>query len=633
MHQSSSIFICIFFISLCSACSSTTPATTPPATTPPPLPILQVSELLFAQTHILPKTGLNWTLTDKNNGKIVNTHFDLIGHRDALAIVTFTQGTVTNPSLEVWFNGAAVSSIALSPPTSLPLTEANGASFRTNSYTGIIPAKWMKVGINLKAKANKYQNSTFLGPINIGHDGDLTIQTLPFYLYGASPGAGGAPTLAQSQTPNIASQQEFFAKWPVSHMQVITHPAGFIQWPYFIIPPRNGGAAYRALSKNDQKDGFASMSAVLKVMGAMRQANGDQNTNQVYYAPLLMWDNTNTYRSPGGGLGGGHLGTGDFSYTGIFIHEMGHAFTLPHQGTAYLQGTYPYIDGSLQGSTWGYDQLKQEFLAPFVPTTASRFANCQTNPVGRPLDGQGQCVKRDPMWGGDGDQAAGYQFATFSDFSTAQIQQDIGKQIYIDPYSTTGFSQWDTTSKQRIDVTLTTTNKGIYGLDKQLPTRIGIPVYTIVITFSHTPCLTTNPSSVCNAAGVDTTISQIYPPIPYTGNLRRVIDPSNPADLASIVPDTSVNPWYCRNGGCDYTVRVTFTDASTWHGLIQGGFRPWNQARGTPTATTQDPLSNTSFKTWAINIPAAKTIAKIDLLYTPMVWNGLPVNPTVLLTR
>jgi len=594
--------------------------------------MLQVSEFLLAQTHVLPAAGLAWTLTD-TSGISKTTRFELIANRDALAIIDLGLATPQNPALDIWFNGGKVASIAMNSPVAFPATEAVGPAFRSNSYTAIIPARWMKRSVDFKVSASNYQTSVFLGPVNIGNHPELIQYILPFYVYGASPGTGGAPTLAQTRLPDLATQQELFAKWPVAQLGIQTHPAGLIQWPYMVIAPRNGAAAYRALSKNDQKDGFATMSAVLQVVGAMRSANGEGNTNNSYYAPLMMWDNTGAYQPPGGGLGGGHRSTGDHLFAGIFIHELGHDFGLPHQGTAYLAGKYPYIDGSLKGSVWGYDQLRQAFLAPFVPSTAPRFANCLTNPAGRPTDAQGRCVKRDPMWGGNGDQATGYKFATFSDFSTAQIQTDLNAFTYIDPTSATGYSKWDAATKQRTALTVATTNNGLYGFDMGLPSQTNIPVYGIVITFSNAPCIVGNPGSICNGAGVDTSISQIYPPVSYTGNLRRVLDPTQAAQLAEIVPNTGVYPWFCMNGGCDYTVKVTYADTTTWHGLLQNGFRPWFKPTLAPDAAHQDPLNSASFTTWGINAPGGKVIAKIELLNTPQVWNGFPVAPAVLISR
>ena len=81
-------------------------------------------------------------------------------------------------------------------------------------------------------------------------------------------------------------------------------------------------------------------------------------------APLLLVDSAGASYFLGGGLGsvGGAASVGDSNYRGIFIHEQGHALSLPHQGDAYQAGKYPYVGGSLAGSAWGYDPDHHEFL-------------------------------------------------------------------------------------------------------------------------------------------------------------------------------------------------------------------------------------------------------------------------------
>lgn len=77
---------------------------------------------------------------------------------------------------------------------------------------------------------------------------------------------------------------------------------------------------------------------------------------------------------------------------------------------------------------------------------------------------------------------------------------------------------------------------------------------------------------------------------------------------------------------------MTYADGSQTYRVLQGGFRAW----WTPTvddANATNPLSGSSFRVWAINVPGDKRIGKIELLDTPMVWNGMPANPTVLLSR
>jgi hypothetical protein len=113
--------------------------------------------------------------------------------------------------------------------------------------------------------------------------------------------------------------------------------------------------------------------------------------------------------------------------------------------------------------------------------------------------------------------------------------------------------------------------------------------------------------------------------------LRRLIDPTNAAQRASIVPDTGENPWYCKNAGCDYTLKVTFADNSEQFVALQTGFRGWFDANINPNAT--NPLDGSSYRVWGVNIPAAKSILKLELLETPEVWKGLPAVPKVIASR
>ena len=282
-------FLCyglsVLLLASCGSSNSSSSSGQGASQLPSTLTQLSSQELLLAQTHVLPKEGLSWTLTDIN-GNTKTTKLELIAQRDALVMIDLGQSSPINPVLEVWLNQSMVGTIALDSPVRFPATEAAGSSFRSSSYTASIPAKWMKQGLDLKVNADNYQASAFLGPINISNHGDLVIKMLPFYVYGASPNMGGAPALAQTQMPDQATQDETFAKWPVSTLTTQTHGAGLIQWSYMVIPPRKGNAAYHALSKNDQKDGFDTMSAVLKVLHALRNANGESSTNNLYYAPL-----------------------------------------------------------------------------------------------------------------------------------------------------------------------------------------------------------------------------------------------------------------------------------------------------------------------------------------------------------
>lgn len=613
-----------------SSTASNEVSATPAAITP-----IGITSLELAQTHILPAQGKNWA---PPTPPMASESLHASGGREALALLRLAASDAQNPQLEgVNAAGTVLGRVALNPPSALPVTEANGAQYATDLYSATVPASWMTVGLQLRAKADNYLSSAAQTP-QIGGDFPFTVRVLPFYLFGADDSNSGLP-LSQTGTPPADAAAEMFAKWPIASLSIANHPAGRVSWPSIVISPRSDSSgiaqpAYVAVNGNQQKEGFAVMNSVLAILGQIKNANGEGPLSTQYYAPLVMLGSDGSYYGPGGGLGGGNVGTGDSSYSGIFIHEQGHAFGLPHQGSAYDAGKYPYDWGSLKGSLWGYDVNKKQFLAPFVPNTASRYASCASTTFAghaRAMDHQGRCVKNDPMQSGSGDQASGYRFATFSDYSTAMMQRYLegvttlasdgtshrysGGKVVPDASFASGHKRWDTLDRQWVGFDTATTDGGIYGLNQNLPIARNVAVHTVVVTLSN-----------AGTAGATT----VYPPFSYTGNRLQYIDPNNASDRASITPDTNTYYWYCRNGGCDYTVRASYANGTVRHILIQGGFRPFNQPRGTPPASATDAVNGNSFRSFTVNFVDDAALSKVELLSTPMAWEGMPSSPTVL---
>jgi Peptidase M66 len=613
-----------------------------PGTVPGPVlgPAPTIKSLELAQTHVIPPEGKTWP-----GEKLAKYNLHLVGGRAALALVEF-DAPVRQPVLEAWANDQKLGEVALNAPNTLPGTEANGPAYRQTAHWASLEKTWIIPGLNLRVKGEN-TNPSEPRALKVGAPAEFTIQTLPFYLFGLTE---NAVPLAQTATADAASSQEYFAKHPFAGLKIVNHPAKKIVWPYIVVEPREGRAAQRVNAAEQQGDGYAVMSAVLDTLTAMRDANGDEPLNSHSYAPLLMTNGAGTYVNPGGGLGGNNVGTGDYSYGGIFIHEAGHAFGMPHANDGYTDGTYPYIGGSLQGSSWGFDQNKNRFLAPFVPTSAQTFGTCATSnfPMGRQKDAEGRCVKQDLMQSGAGDQAPDDKYTMFSDFNASLIQLYLegtttlkngsrtydGGRIFLDATSATGYSHWDTLDSKFVPVPRVTTDKGLYGLDRTLPIQRDVPVHTIIVTSSIAGSRDTNGDgtlSYADALTYDPAITQIYAPITHTGNLRRLIDPSDATQRASIVPNTGENPWYCRGSGCDYTLRVTFVDGSEQLVALQKGFRSWFGPSLDPNAANS--TDSSSYRVWGVNVSAAKGIQKIELLETPEFWKGLPANPKVVATR
>jgi hypothetical protein len=598
----------------------------------------KVKGLELAQTHVIPAQGRTWAGVAPQTFQNYDLH--LTAERGALAFLDLesTEGWTEPGVLEAYLGGVKVGEVALNSPATLPPTEAQGPAYSKTAHWAKLSAGWVKPGLELRVRSPLGEQSEAQA-VKVGAPAWLSVQTLPFYLFGLDE---KAISLDLTREPNAAAKQEYAAKHPIAKLEALNHPAQKVKWPYIIVAPRQGRVAQKVLYKEQQGDGYAVMSAVLGVLGAMRQANGDTPLNVHYYAPLLMANQLGQYSSPGGGLGGGHVGTGDYQYSGTFIHEQGHAFGLTHANDGDNAGVYPYVGGSLKGSGWGYDLNRDLFLAPFVPKSASTYLGCKNSsfPKGRQIDEQGRCIKQDPMQSGSGDQMAGDLYTMFSDWSVAFIQRYFegvttlengqrkysGGRWFVDPASN-GYQRWDSLSTSWVPVTqaMYAGDKGLYGLNGGLPLERGVAVHTLLMTAQISGASNAYP------LGYDPDLTQIYPPLSFNGNLSRLLDPSLEADRNLVTPNVSANPWFCLNSGCDYSVRVTYTDGTVRHVLLQGGFRKWYSTNLVSGLNT--PTSSESFHLWAVNVPAQAPLSKVELLETPQVYSAWPLEPRVIATR
>ena len=565
-----------------------------------------------AQTHVIPAQGLPLSSPSGVSGTL-----HLVGNRSSVVLVSAPN--TSQPVLQASVGGQVLGTVPLNAPATLPKSEAGGPAYSTTKFWATLPAGWVQPGLSVRVIDGGVSSPA--QAINVGMPTTLNLKILPFYLYGATE---ATKALAAVNTVPAAAADAFRESYPISTLTAGNVPGlPKVQWNDLVVSPRNGNAAYVATASDMTLNGFDTLSAMHDVVSKFREANGESALNTQYYAPLVQVNSQGASVGAGGGIGGSEVGTGDTSYSGVFVHEQGHAFGLGHAGDEYALNTYPYPGGSLSGSAWGYDSVKALFLPTFVPATASSFKTCAAS---HQLNSGGTCIKQDPMQSGAGDQDPAFRFALFSDYNSMRVQQHFegvttdspsghtysGGYIEVDPQG--GYRRWDTLSNDWVKFVPSTASKGLYGINQLFPVQVGVPVTGIFFTLSRaTPA-----------------VNRIQPPMTYTGNLIQTFDPTDPAQLSQIRRNTGVYANYCQGTGCDYTLRVTYNDTSVRSIVVKDSFRTW----WSPTTWNPDSVVATksaSFHSWMINVPTGSGVKTAEILDTPGVdTDGLPANPVVL---
>jgi len=649
----------------------------------------------FAQTHVIPANGLRWyKKAVVNNGVTTNewikvadgirwspvpespsadwkkssvpvgsevpTGYDLNAtlrinsNRRTLVLVDTGSAAVRpkNAKLQVWMDGKLQAEIPLATPENLDPTEDDGPKYAKNSYSVMLDAKYLKPGVKLKVVSDDYGVSNEVAP-DLGADGEFTMWVMPFYLFGANE--QNTFPLSLVGVPDAVTATDLANVWPFAKLEFKGHLIRKIEWPYLVIGASNARAAYRANSKSDTI-GFDIFGSLLNTIQLMRISDGLEMLNNQYYTPFFTIDgdgknNTQT----GSGLGGGNAGVGDYDFGDTFYHEQGHAFNLGHAGDAY-PNNFPYFKGSVKESAWGYDMARRKFVNRIIPLSAPEINSCKTDGKHLLTSDSSRCWKQDPMQSGQGDQAGGSRYSMMADIHLAYIQAWLegkttlnangsrtysGGKIMEDSNSPTGYSRWDTIDKKRVDFTPADTINGHSALNQGFPIKKNVPVQTIVLTHSIAGTLDI---SKAYPYPINPAVSQIYPLLPTrTGNLLSFIDPSDrrPEKVAEYDPTRTPNGKYksfCNGEGCDFTLRVTFSDNTVQHILLQGlvPTRPSGQPSG--AFQSFPPLGASSFGNLVVNVSAenGRTAKKAELLFTPtpwLNWSSDPLVPLVIASR
>lgn len=553
-----------------------------------------IGHVAFAQTHVMaPEFAF----------------FYLTGARPALLLVDAVgSGAAPEVSVEASVGGAPLGKKCLRGPAQLPAALDPSLPDRENHFSVTLPAAWLTPGLSLTVKAGDAVRTLTATELRIGAAPIVTFLTADFALFGDVTTHSRAGVLEEflAKSPFAALNHAHLAE-PFALPRIVTEPDSGGQTPSGAPAPAPAQWADRAASCSDAEKaagtcttygGFAIIATVRHMLEVIARANG-----------LARFVNTYADIGPAGGVEGSGLGGGRITAGGgyglVFNHEVGHGFGFPHWGdvsgtrATNPQNRFPYAgdftggDGLPQGggfgSSWAYDALSGALLSPACPLDSKERQD--------PMQRAGACA----------DPAAlepGRVFDPYSDFSAFGLYRyytggaaqtgtvsyrggnaewgveersagiewaDLGKNEY---------RHWDLASGAYVRDT------SVFD-DTDYPAQIAMPSYLIHGAF-HLP---------------SDTLSTIYPPRKYLGNLMRPFDPTNATDLADM--QTRRLAYY----GWDLTVRVEYTDGTVRHVLVPVSLRGDGR---------NDPLSIDSTQMWAVNVPADKELKRATLFYRPL---------------
>ncbi len=599
------LLVCLIGAIVASACGGKSGSDTADSQTPASSAQGAAVSLEVAQTHVVAPQGLTWPLEEAGDLKTVAA-------RDVLVLAHGASGSLIAPKLEVWQGKVQLGKLALAAPDKLPVSEGGEQPYAKKAWSAVVPGKWVQLGLVVRVVDGARDVTDFV-PISVAPEVDVTFQLLPMALFGATKEHASVMGMTDNDRAQAA------AGMPFSTTKIVDHPLGSFESSYFIVPPDKGLAAAKVFSSEELKFNDRRRN-ILDFASTIHNASGDRLLNKVNYAGVTMLNSKKERDAYWGGVAyiWSGVGVGDFS-PGLLWHEGGHAMSLSHSPEAALgtPPTYPYAVGSLKGSAWGFDQANNYFRSPLT-TPNSFYATCSATDVKRAMrggqpfqqDANGRCYRFDPMHSAEDAKDPKAVFPLYSDFNSAKMLKWAHSRTRLNAAGT-GLERLDA-AQAWVPYQPVTKDAGQWGLFSEHPVLLNKQLDLVYVTHS--------------LAGTPD-VSQFFNPIRHTGNSVATIDPMDGVSLQKIYPDQINNKWmeydrYCKNSGCDFTVKATYQDGTTAYRILQGSQREsWKPDVWKAKAT--DPKDSESFLQWAVNLPVpanGSKIQKLELLNTPKVW-------------
>lgn len=306
-----------------------------------------IDEVYIAQTHI---------------HTLDHPLFFMIGHRPAVFQLAVTgSGASPDVTVEGKLNGTSLGTLCLDGPSVLSNTINSDRPNFDDFFSVTLPKAWVVNGLELEVTAGSDTRTISSAELKIGPYTELNLVEMKMDVldYNIEP---AQQTVIADQLGELASAI------PASVIRYGTFPVT-VPFPEFVVTNNTEQLVRMTSTEQLGEAGIPNEGhinyAASDYLQYIQAACGDY-LNTVYFGNTLNL-------APGGW--GGNRGFVSPDYDDVFIHELGHALSLPHWGGDFNvpiesedQYLYPYggvtNDGGGIGETWTFIQDKYAFVSP-----------------------------------------------------------------------------------------------------------------------------------------------------------------------------------------------------------------------------------------------------------------------------